>query len=284
LASCAQTDDTGHGFGLSADQLRRTPTTEAPDPWLVEVATAKLQLTEIVAYRERPQDDDKTDAQALNAPAAVEVGDLAAAVAGGTEELAAPGGLTPIPSPDLSWDSTAIDGGWSFQNPTRIGNPRVFAVTEERGDWLEVMVPTRPNQQTGWIRASDVTLSTHRWHVEIDVTANRLRAWEGDELKIETVTVDGKPTTPTPLGRYYFNEQQVNAASSVYGPYIVSTNGFSDTLERFSGEVPIFAVHGTNNPDAMGTDVSNGCVRVPNDIIQRIAYEVPLGTPVDIVV
>jgi lipoprotein-anchoring transpeptidase ErfK/SrfK len=42
-------------------------------------------------------------------------------------------------------------------------------------------------------------------------------------------------------------------------------------------------VHGTNNPGEVGQNISNGCVRVPNDIIEQIAMQAPLGTPVTIV-
>jgi lipoprotein-anchoring transpeptidase ErfK/SrfK len=40
------------------------------------------------------------------------------------------------------------------------------------------------------------------------------------------------------------------------------------------------AIHGTNEPQLMGQDASNGCIRVTNDIIVQIALEAPLGTPV----
>jgi lipoprotein-anchoring transpeptidase ErfK/SrfK len=34
----------------------------------------------------------------------------------------------------------------------------------------------------------------------------------------------------------------------------------------------------------VGQEISNGCIRVPNDVIVRIAQTVPVGTPVHIVV
>jgi L,D-transpeptidase catalytic domain len=282
LAACAH-PSSGAGFDLPARDLERPPTTPPPDPWLVRVATARPEVPAVVAYRRRP-------ATVRASPAAPGVaqpggtGDLGELVpAAGDELTATPGELTPIPSATLAWDSTAIEGGWSFDNPTAIGNPRTFVVTEIDGDWLEVMVPVRPNHQEGWIRRDDVTLSSHRWHAEINVTTNTIRVWEGDELRAESGTVDGKPSTPTPLGRFYFNELQKKSPSSVYGSFIISTNGFSDSLERFSGEVPIFAIHGTNNEAAIGTDVSNGCVRLPNPVIEQLAAIMPMGTPLDVV-
>lgn len=193
-------------------------------------------------------------------------------------------GFTPIPSPGLAWGSAQVDGTWRFQNPTRIGSPLVFPVVEERGDWLRVMFPARPNQQTAWIARDDVKIQTHNWHIEVDVTENRMRVWQGDVLEVDTAIVAGTAYTRTPLGRFYINEmQQQDSPYGAYGSWILATNGFSDVMERFSGEVPMFALHGTPYPETMGQDLSNGCIRMPNDIVERLAAEVPVGTPVDIV-
>jgi hypothetical protein len=42
-------------------------------------------------------------------------------------------------------------------------------------------------------------------------------------------------------------------------------------------------IHGTNEPQGLGTDVSHGCIRIGNDAIVRLAKTLPLGTPVDVV-
>jgi len=191
--------------------------------------------------------------------------------------------LSPIPSPALSWGSSEINGHWMFDNPTKIGNPLVFLIVGSKGDWLEVQVPARPNHQTGWIHRDDVTVEHHRWHAEVNATTNRLRVWEGDELKADTAVVAGTEYTPTPLGRFYINERQQQYPTSAYGSWILSTNGFSNALERFGGEVPIFALHGTPYAESVGQDLSNGCIRIPNPIVEMLATEMPLGTPVDVV-
>jgi hypothetical protein len=192
--------------------------------------------------------------------------------------------LSPIPSPALSWGSAEIGGHWMFDNPTKIGNPLVFLVVGSKDDWLEVQVPARPNQQTGWIHRDDVTVEHHRWHAEVNATTNRLRVWEGDELKVDTAVVAGTEYTPTPVGRFYINERQQHYPTSAYGSWILSTNGFSNALERFGGEVPIFALHGTPYAESVGQDLSNGCIRIPNPIVEMLATEMPLGTPVDVVI
>jgi lipoprotein-anchoring transpeptidase ErfK/SrfK len=53
-------------------------------------------------------------------------------------------------------------------------------------------------------------------------------------------------------------------------------------LHEFEGGNGEIGLHGTNEPWAVGTDVSHGCIRVYNSVITRLAHELPLGTPVRI--
>jgi len=46
----------------------------------------------------------------------------------------------------------------------------------------------------------------------------------------------------------------------------------------FATGAPVVALHGTNAPEKLGTDVSNGCIRVPNEIITQLAETFPQGT------
>jgi hypothetical protein len=263
--SCAQASaDAGSGFGLDADRFYQATTTAPPEDWTVEVATAKPDVPVVEAFREAPPElgIDYVPPDPATLPGA---------------------NLGPIPGPTPNVGSAQILGGWTFNNPTYFGNPLVFLVTAKQGDWLRVMVPTRPNQQEGWIRADKVDLSSHEWHAQINITNNNLKVWNGDELVADTGIIDGTPNTPTPLGTFYFNEKIERSPSSAYGSWIFSTNAYSDALEVFDEGLPVFAVHGTNNPAQIGTDISNGCVRVPNEIIEMMAQQVPMGTPVQVV-
>jgi lipoprotein-anchoring transpeptidase ErfK/SrfK len=53
-------------------------------------------------------------------------------------------------------------------------------------------------------------------------------------------------------------------------------------LETFQGGDAIIGIHGTNQPDLVGKDVSHGCIRMRNDQITRLSKILPLGTPVSI--
>ncbi|HLJ22036.1 MAG TPA: L,D-transpeptidase family protein [Stellaceae bacterium] len=46
---------------------------------------------------------------------------------------------------------------------------------------------------------------------------------------------------------------------------------------------PSYLIHGTNKPDAVGRDVSHGCIRLYPEDIDRLFHEVAVGTPVRVV-
>ena len=106
---------------------------------------------------------------------------------------------------------------------------------------------------------------------------------DGPDVVVETTAVIGKENTPTPLGSFFVNDLVEKWDSSAYGPYILSLSGFSEALDTFGGGIPVIAIHGTNRPELMGGAHSNGCIRIPNEVIRVLADTVPIGTPVDIV-
>lgn len=178
----------------------------------------------------------------------------------------------------------AEPGGWRFTNPTSFDEPFTMLVTEGRGDWLRVEVPVRPNGTPGWVRASDVKLSRHHSRVEINRGTRTLRAWDGDELIAETPVVIGTDATRTPTGRFYLTDKVPQEdPGAFYGPIVLALNAYSEQLDTFDGGVPVIAVHGTNRPEQVGQAISNGCIRVPNDVITLLAERLPLGTQVDVV-
>ena len=53
-------------------------------------------------------------------------------------------------------------------------------------------------------------------------------------------------------------------------------------LKQFGRGDGQIAIHGTNAPKALGTDVSHGCIRVSNAGITKMAKILPQGVPVEI--
>ncbi|HEX6165522.1 MAG TPA: L,D-transpeptidase [Acidimicrobiales bacterium] len=171
----------------------------------------------------------------------------------------------------------------TLDNPNENGAPLVFLVEEDQGDWLKVLLPVRPNGSTGFVRASDVTVSENPYSIDIELAEHRLTVSKGDEVLIDEPIGVGTASTPTPGGKYYLKELlQPPDPNGTYGPYAYGLSGFSNVLEEFNGGPGVIGIHGTNQPEAIGTDVSHGCIRVSNEAITEMAGILPLGTPVHI--
>ena len=194
------------------------------------------------------------------------------------------------PDVDAIWPVTEPGGDerveleFRVTNPTYFGNPLVLMVTDRTpdGEWLKVQVPVRPNGTEGWIPASEAELSSHFVRAQVSLSARSVTVWDGDELIVETDAAVGKSSTPTPLGTFFVNDLVQKFEGSAYGPWILSLSGFSEALETFGGGVPVIAIHGTNRPELIGGAHSNGCIRIPNDVVTFLAETVPMGTPVEI--
>jgi lipoprotein-anchoring transpeptidase ErfK/SrfK len=171
----------------------------------------------------------------------------------------------------------------TLDNPNENGAPLVFLVEQNQGEWLQVLLPIRPNGSTGWIHSADVTVAANPFSVDIALAEHRLVVRNGDAVVIDTAIGVGTASTPTPGGKYYIKELlQPPDPGGAYGPYAYGLSGFSNVLDEFNGGDGVIGIHGTNEPEAIGSDVSHGCIRVDNDTITQMAGLLPLGTPVHI--
>ena len=168
-------------------------------------------------------------------------------------------------------------------NPTWEAQPLVMLVKERQGGFLRVQIPARPNESTVWVKDTDVELKTMATTVTIERGAHRLRVFDtaGAQLLEEPVAI-GRPTTPTPVGAFYVDAIVENPGRP-YGAWQLSVAGFSDVLMRFAGGNGQIAIHGWHDPSVVGKSVSNGCIRMSNESVTRVAQLVGLGTPVTIV-
>jgi lipoprotein-anchoring transpeptidase ErfK/SrfK len=160
--------------------------------------------------------------------------------------------------------------------------PRTLLVVETRGDWLHTLLPIRPNGTTGWVRASDVTIAPNPYRITVSLAEHKVTLYKDGQEVISSMAVIGSPRTPTPLGTFYITDpvDLRSSPNSAYGAFALGLSGFSEVLFEFNGGPGQIALHGTNQPQLVGQDVSNGCIRVPNDVIVEIAAKAPLGTPV----
>ena len=146
--------------------------------------------------------------------------------------------------------------------------------------WYHVQLPIRPNGITGYVRARDVDVATVRTRIVVDLSERRLTVFEDGRAVLEAGASVGSPATPTPVGEFYVNQRLVpEVKTGPYGPGAVGVSAFSNVLTGWTQGGPI-AIHGTNRPDLIGEAVSNGCIRVRNDVLLRLFPATLAGTPV----
>lgn len=160
----------------------------------------------------------------------------------------------------------------------------VYTVNKAEGEWLNVNVPTRPNGATGWIKKNEVTSYQHPYSIRIELGARRLTVCNAGRIIQQEKIGIGKSDRPTPTGSFYTADllRPKGGAGGPYGPFAFGLSGFSDTVFDFAGGDGRLGVHGTNHPELLGTPASNGCIRVSNAGITKMAKTLPLGVPVQI--
>ena len=157
------------------------------------------------------------------------------------------------------------------------------AIDDDGDLWLRVQLPIWPNGQTGWVAASEVDVSRAEGRIVVDLSKRQLIRRRGGDVVTRLPVAIGKPSTPTPTGRFVvWARVATGRPSGPYGSYILGLSGFSESIHpsNWPGE-PRLAIHGTDDPSDAGQAISSGCVRVFNGLLRHLR-DVPMGTPVEI--
>ncbi len=148
-----------------------------------------------------------------------------------------------------------------------------------RAAWYRVMLPLKPNGQTGYVRARSVRLRPLRARVVVDLSTRRLTVFERGRSVLRAKVAIGARGTPTPVGSFYVNQRFRDDPAGPYGWAAIGISAFSEVLQGWPQGGPV-AIHGTNRPSLIGLPVSNGCIRVSNEVVRRLWRLAPTGTPV----
>jgi L,D-transpeptidase catalytic domain len=166
------------------------------------------------------------------------------------------------------------------------GYPMTMPILEERGTWLRIMMPERPNGLTAWVQAGQVTRSTSPWRMVVDLSETRVFVYkDGHETWSAPVGI-GEDSTRTPTGSYFVAVIEKPGPPG-YGPIVLDLNAHSEDIQSWEGTGDaIIAFHGPFGSEpvlrAGGGKVSNGCLRMLTEDQVKLDG-IALGTPVDIV-
>jgi len=186
---------------------------------------------------------------------------------------------------DLPEAGTVVE---TLAHPGAHDVPLVFLVdgTEVDTDRIPVFLPTKPNGSKGWVDKTAVNLVANPYGIKVDLSDFKLTVSNAGAVFIDASVGLGQVGMDTPAGTYFLKELIQNPnPDDVYGPYAYGISAFTENPEvadQFGGD-GVIGVHGNNDPSSLGTRVSHGCIRLPNDVITEMAGLLPLGTPIEIV-
>lgn len=150
--------------------------------------------------------------------------------------------------------------------------------------WLRVLLPGRPNGASGWIAAQGTRRSLTGWRIIVSLGERRVRVYRAGRLTRSFGAVVGKPSTPTPTGRFFVEETLQMSPGEPGGPYALALSARSDALQEFEGGPGQIALHGRGNlGGTLGQAESHGCVRLATARIDWLAERIGPGVPVTIV-
>lgn len=113
-------------------------------------------------------------------------------------------------------------------------------------------------------------ISSSRW-IEIDLSEQRIRAWQGKKLVYSFRTSTGKRATPTPVGSYRINSKYRTNRMRGRG-YDIPDVPYAMYFYRG------YAIHGAYWHNRFGTPVSHGCVNLPVKQARQLYNWAQMGT------
>jgi lipoprotein-anchoring transpeptidase ErfK/SrfK len=135
--------------------------------------------------------------------------------------------------------------------------------------WQSASLPQTRAQS---IAMTDLKHSGQKW-IEIDLSSQRLYAWEGDRPVYAVLVSTGKASTPTPTGTFAIQTRH-RVARMQGADYDVPDVPY--TLYYYRG----YAIHGAYWHHRFGTPVSHGCTNVAVNHARWLFNWASVGTPV----
>lgn len=165
--------------------------------------------------------------------------------------------------------------------------PTVLPVIDQRGGWLRVLVATRsalPSQDVAqvngrsvWIRADDTAPSGTDWRLHLDLAALALTIDDGTTTSTVPVKAVGAPGSPTPAVPQFVVGSQWEQPGT-YTPRVLLLSSQSETIDVYDKATGTSATAIHTSPFARTGPISNGCVRVSEEVLDMLWDKVPAGT------
>ncbi len=123
------------------------------------------------------------------------------------------------------------------------------------------------------------------FHIKVDTKKNILVLFKGKEKIKQYRIASGASESPTPSGTFTIGNRIVNPTWTLNGKNIPGGDPQNGLGSRWLGfkERKQYGIHGTNEPESIGKNISHGCIRMNNRDVEEIFKLIPLGTKVEII-
>jgi len=123
---------------------------------------------------------------------------------------------------------------------------------------------------------------TERW-VEVDLSEQKLRAWDGSTLFLETLVSTGLPWWPTPTGEFrVWVKLRATKMEGGQGRYYYNLPNVPYVMFFENSQVPSwrgYSLHGTYWHNDFGRTHSHGCVNMPTPMAEKLYYWIAPNLP-----
>jgi lipoprotein-anchoring transpeptidase ErfK/SrfK len=117
----------------------------------------------------------------------------------------------------------------------------------------------------------------------VDKSQNTLLLKAGEEVFKTYIVSTGKDNS-TPVGNFKITTKLMNPTWFRAGAVVQPGSPENILGTRWMGfDLPGYGIHGTTDPQSLGRQVTQGCVRMANPDIEELYLIIPLGTEVTIV-
>lgn len=117
--------------------------------------------------------------------------------------------------------------------------------------------------------------SGNKW-IEVDLSEQKIRAWDGDSLFLESLVSTGLPWWPTPKGEFtIWSKARATKMEGGSGKYYYNLPNVPYVMFFESAQVPGFrgfSLHGTYWHNDFGRVHSHGCINLPTPIAEKLYY------------
>lgn len=126
-------------------------------------------------------------------------------------------------------------------------------------------------------------IPTYRLNILVDKSQNVLTL-KGDETVLKTYIVSTGEKNSTPVGLFKITDKLVDPTWYRAGAVVKSGSPQNVLGTRWMGiEKKGYGIHGTTEPEKLGTQCTAGCVRMKNQDVEELYAIVPSGTEVTII-